>query len=215
VGAGSGNPTAAYLGPFLAILAAGMISGAMSSGFEWLYSVRMIAAAVALWIYRRQYREVNWRLDWVALIAGVVIFLAWIAVQWMVNPNASGAMPAPLAAASTLARVSWIGLYIVSAVTTVPLAEELAFRGFLMRRLVSADFETVPFERFTWLAVIVSSVAFGAMHGSRWIAGSVSGVILALLAIRRGSLGDAVVAHATANALLAAYVLFFGKWQVW
>ena len=33
---------------------------------------------------------------------------------------------------------------------TVPLAEELAFRGDLMRRLIAADFEVAPFGRLTW-----------------------------------------------------------------
>jgi hypothetical protein len=33
--------------------------------------------------------------------------------------------------------------------------------------------------------------------------------------LRRGSLGDAVVAHATTNGLLAAYVLATGAWAFW
>jgi hypothetical protein len=32
---------------------------------------------------------------------------------------------------------------------------------------------------------------------------------------RRGDLGDAVLAHATTNALLAAYVLATGNWALW
>jgi len=31
------------------------------------------------------------------------------------------------------------------------LAEELAFRGFLMRRLISSDFESISFQRVTWV----------------------------------------------------------------
>jgi hypothetical protein len=33
--------------------------------------------------------------------------------------------------------------------------------------------------------------------------------------VRRGSIGDAVVAHATTNALLAVWVLWGGNWQFW
>lgn len=33
--------------------------------------------------------------------------------------------------------------------------------------------------------------------------------------LRRGRIGDAVLAHATTNALLAAYVLVFHQWQLW
>ena len=57
------------------------------------------------------------------------------------------------------------------------IAEELAFRGFLLRRLVAEDFEAVPSGRFTWPALLLSSVAFGALHGSRWIAGTLAGLL--------------------------------------
>jgi membrane protease YdiL (CAAX protease family) len=33
--------------------------------------------------------------------------------------------------------------------------------------------------------------------------------------LRRGRIGEAVIAHATTNALLAAYVLTFHKWHLW
>ena len=42
------NPTAAYLIPLLMILGAGMISGALSGKFEWLYPLRFFAAAGGL-----------------------------------------------------------------------------------------------------------------------------------------------------------------------
>jgi hypothetical protein len=33
--------------------------------------------------------------------------------------------------------------------------------------------------------------------------------------LRRGSVGDAVAAHATTNVLIAAWVLVGGSWQLW
>ena len=48
-------------------------------------------------------------------------------------------MPASLAAASPLAGTVWLALRILGAIVTVPIAEQLAFRGLLYRRLVSAD----------------------------------------------------------------------------
>jgi len=33
--------------------------------------------------------------------------------------------------------------------------------------------------------------------------------------LRRGKIGDAVIAHATTNALLAGLVLFSGRWYLW
>jgi len=80
------------------------------------------------------------------------------------------------------------------AVITVPLAEEMAFRGFLLRRLASSDFEAVSWRRFSWLPFLISSAAFGLLHGERWLAGTVAGMIYALVMIRRGRIGEAVAA---------------------
>jgi membrane protease YdiL (CAAX protease family) len=57
-------------------------------------------------------------------------------------------------------------------------------------------------------------VAFGALHG-RWLAGTLAGLCYALALYRRGRLGDAVLAHATTNALIAADVLATGTWSLW
>jgi CAAX prenyl protease-like protein len=102
-----------------------------------------------------------------------------------------------------------------AAMITVPIAEELAFRGFLIRRLMSADFESRTLREFTYISILISSVAFGLMHGDRWIAGTVAGALYAAALVRRGRIGDAVVAHATTNALLAAWVLYSGRWGLW
>jgi len=79
-----------------------------------------------------------------------------------------------------------------------PLAEELAYRGFFTRRLISADFDTVPSGRFTWTSFAVSSPAFGVLR-DRWLEGTMAGMLYALLCYRRGLLGDAVAAHATTD----------------
>jgi hypothetical protein len=33
--------------------------------------------------------------------------------------------------------------------------------------------------------------------------------------MRTNKLGESIAAHATTNALLAVYVLLFGRWQLW
>src|ERR1700733_754336 len=63
------NAVAAYLMPFVAILAAGLLAGAASAGFEWLYPVRIVAAAAALWYFRDTHRQLDWRVGWPALAA--------------------------------------------------------------------------------------------------------------------------------------------------
>jgi exosortase E/protease (VPEID-CTERM system) len=211
----SRNPTAAYLMPFIVILAAAMFSRAASGGFEWLYPLRFVGAAAALWIYRSSYRDLNWKFGWYSPAAGALAFVMWIALDRFTGAHTDNGIASGLAALPASMRIAWLVLRTAAATITVPIAEELAFRGFLIRRLISADFERLRLQEFTYLSVAVSSVAFGVMHGDRWLAGTVVGVLYAATMLRRGRIGDAVVAHATTNALLAAWVLVGGHWNLW
>jgi exosortase E/protease (VPEID-CTERM system) len=209
------NPTAAYLMPFLAILAAAMISTAASGKFEWLYPLRFVAAAAALWFFRSQYAELDWGFGPFSVAAGCAVFGIWMGLDFAAGVHPANGIGGGLASLPPAARVAWLVVRTAAAVITVPIAEELAFRGFLIRRLISGDFESLDPRRYTYFAVLISSVAFGLMHGGRWLAGTLAGLIFAWAFLRRGRIGDAVVAHATTNALLAAWVLVSGKWYLW
>jgi exosortase E/protease (VPEID-CTERM system) len=207
------NPTAAYLLPFLAILAAAMISRAVSDGFEWLYPLRLFAAAAVLWSFRGRYTAMSWRLSWLAPITGALVFLLWMLLEPDTHPD--NALASHLAAYPAAARIVWLTCRTLAAVITVPIAEELAFRGFLIRRFMAADFTSLDSRSYSLIAVLLSSLAFGLMHGDRWLAGMIAGLLYAIVFLRRGSLGDAALAHATTNALIAAVVLTQGKWYLW
>ncbi len=209
------NPVAAYLVPFLLILAAGMIARAASSGsWEWLYPLRFVCAAAALWTYRRQYRQLDWRCGWAAPVVGGLVFLMWIGLDVLMPHPAGSGFASALAAEPPWPRAAWLVIRTLAAVTTVPIAEELAFRGFLLRRVVSADFESVRFRDCGYTALLISSLLFGILHGDRWVAATLAGIAYVSL-VRRGRIGDAVVAHATTNALLATCVLALGRWDLW
>ncbi len=209
------NPTATYLLPFLSILAVGIVTTAASGDFEWLYPLRFLAAAGVLWILRKRYAALDWSFSWFGPAMGVAAFAVWIAVDKLLAPAAHDAMPLALANSTTSLRATWIVSRCLSAIVTVPIAEELAFRGFLIRRLISPHFEALPLHRFTWVGVAVSSMAFGLLHGNLWLAGIVTGLLYSWAMIRRARIGEAVLAHATTNALLAFYVLTFQKWHLW
>ena len=84
----------------------------------------------------------------------------------------------------TVVAALWLACRAIGSTIVVPLAEELAFRGYLMRRIARADFESIAYREVSWLAVVISSVLFGLMHG-RWIAGSLAGLCYAIAARRR------------------------------
>ncbi len=138
----------------------------------------------------------------------------WIALDRFAS-IAPSAAPAVFAHATLSARSAWIAVRLIGAVITVPIAEELAFRGFLLRRLSGADFESVSWTKFAWIPFLVSSIAFGVLHGDRWLAGAIAGMIYAFAMQRRGRLGDAIAAHGFTNLLLAGWVLITGNWQFW
>lgn len=209
------NTTAPYLMPFLTILGAAMFTRAFSAGFEWLYPVRFVAAVAALWIFRAKYRALDWRFGWFGPVIGVLVFAMWMALDAISGSHADNGTAAGIAQLPASARLAWLLCRMLAAVATVPIAEELAFRGFLLRRLISRDFDLVDFRRFTYTAVVISSVVFGVLHGGRWIAGTVAGALYAAAMLRRGRIGEAVVAHATTNALIAAWVLVRGDWYLW
>ncbi len=211
------NLTAAYLVPFLAIVATQMLAGAASTGgggLDLAYPLRVVAALVALVAFRRLYVDVRWTCSWVAVAVGVFVFACWMALEPAPDAAKQAAFGASLDALPRAAMIAWLVFRVVGAVITVPIAEELAFRGWLHRRLIDVDFDQVAFGRFTPLAFLVSSVLFGAMHG-RWLAGTLAGMCYALAMYRRGELADAIGAHTVTNALLAAYVLATGHWLLW
>ena len=210
------DATGAYLIPFLAILGVGMLARAASAGFESLYPLRLLAAGLALWIFRRSYKDCEWRCGWSAPVAGIAVFILWVGLERILGAASSySPIPAALDAMSAPGRILWLTARVLAASITVPIAEELAFRGYLMRRLAATDFVHMDPRQVTWIPLAVSSIVFGAMHGSSWLAGSAAGLIYGWLYTRSGRIGDPVAAHATTNILLAAYVLLLGQWQLW
>ncbi len=210
-----------YLVPFLAILAASFVSKAASGYFEWLYPLRFVVAVIVLWHFRPELKRLNWRFGWLAPLAGVGVFLVWIAPSWWMHPRAASPLGPALAALSPAARWAWIAIRVAAAIVTVPIAEELAFRGYLARRLISQEFDRVSFSSLTVLPVAVSSAVFGMMHMQNlgdWrhlMVGTVAGLAYAAVLRWKGRMGDAVAAHAISNLLLAAWVLTLGDWSQW
>jgi exosortase E/protease (VPEID-CTERM system) len=204
------NPTAVLLMPLLAILAAGMLSLAISGRFEWLYPLRLFACLAVIIAYRHRLAALDWRWSWRGPLLGAGVFLIWLVALHFLTPDAG--TPKALAAASPSLRWSWIACRVLGTVLTVPLAEELAYRGFLMRRLQSRDFDSLAYDRVGWLALAMSSVVFGAAHGALWLPGCVAGFAYGWIVKRRGRLGEAVSAHMMTNFLVAIVALGSGNW---
>jgi len=215
------NPSAPFLLPLLAVVTTTLITGLFVVDFDYFYPLRVVVALLLLAWYRdyylaglRQHLRDRSVFSWHAIGLGVAVYVLWTGISsWTDPPQVTGPpeelrlMAAPLAAAWILARA-------LGSVVTVPIVEELAFRGFLLRRLIGSDFTKVPYEQWRWPAVLISSLAFAAVH-QQWIGGFAAGLLYAYAQKRRGLLSDAIVAHAVTNALITAEVLIAGHWSLW
>jgi exosortase E/protease (VPEID-CTERM system) len=204
---------ASLLVPQLVLLCMSMIAAAFSDGFAYLYPLTIVASVVALVRYHKQYRALDWSVSPAAVAIGVAVFAVWMALE-PAKASADSELGDRLAALPTWIAVVWLACRLVGSVLVVPVVEELAFRGYLLRKLVSADFASVSPRQFTWLSFVGSSLLFGLMH-DRWLAGTIAGAMFAGATYLRGRLIDAVVAHVVANALVAMTVVGFRQWQLW
>jgi exosortase E/protease (VPEID-CTERM system) len=207
------NATAAYLMPFLAVIAAGILARVLSSGFENWYGLRLIAGVVFLYAYRDRLLRQSWRFGAPAVLAGLMGFVIWLAAAHWVLPVRE--TPTALLALPPVSRLGWVIVRVLIAALLVPVVEELAFRGYLLRRIESVDFESVPYTAVRWPAIVVSAAIFGAAHGAMWLSGLLIGGLYGALIRKTGRIGDPIAAHAVTNALLAAYALWTREWQVW
>lgn len=178
-----------HLVPLLALIATALCTGlfAFSGGIDLLYPLRIIAGAIALYVYRTRYREkLEFSLE--AVFIGVVTFGVWMSFDRAL-PAAPQAPP-----------LWWALCKSIGMIAVIPLVEELAFRGYLMRKLPT-------------FGIFLSSLAFGAVH-ERFIVATISGFLFAYAASRRGRTSDAVVAHVTTNLCVAVTALLFERWSL-
>ena len=92
-------------------------------------------------------------------------------------------------------------LAFVTLVVVAPVAEEIIFRGYLFNKLK----KYVPL----WLAIVLTSATFGALHGAWNLALDTFAlsVVLCLLRQNTGSLWSSILLHMSKNGL-AFYILF-------
>jgi len=207
------RPALALLVPLLVLFGCSLVVSAVSTTFVALYPLIVLPTALALWHFRGYYAPLAGRPSWQAILTGVIVFAVWMSL--VVPDNGDGTkLAAKLAQMPLWLSAVWLAIRVMGSVIVVPMAEELAFRGYLIRKLVARDFEQVRPGHFTWLSFVVSSLLFGLLHHS-WIAGTLAGAGFAVALYQRGQLRDAIVAHMTSNALIAVWVIAFGMWSLW
>jgi exosortase E/protease (VPEID-CTERM system) len=202
----------ATLVPLVVLLAATLLTSALASSFDYLYALRVVLVCLALYKLWPLLRLPPYRPRWEAALAAVLVAVVW---AWLLGFDAAynAQFQAQLDAMPTHWAWLWLALRFAGAVVTVPIAEELAFRGYLMCRLSATEVHTSGPLAPRLLAIAASSLAFGALHNA-WIAGTFAGLVYAVVRLRSQHIGDAILAHALTNALLFALALYGGYWNL-
>jgi exosortase E/protease (VPEID-CTERM system) len=203
------NPALGYLLPSIVFCATALTLRMFAP--ELFLPAIAVPMLATIWYCRSTLLSLQWKLSWLSVLAGGVAF----AMTSLASPGSS----AHAAIAPTLEHLSMpatavlLLLGLTGSAIAIPIAQELAFRGYLARKLVASDFEDVPFDRFTWLSFLGSSIAFGIMEPN-WVLGILSGMIFAAAMYRRGLLSDAIAAHICSGCMLFALAAATGKWAL-
>ncbi len=217
------KPEVRYAGPFVAFMALLVLFRTVP--LPDLLSQILFVSAMALVIYFVAWPVADLRVRHLGatLGIGVLVFLIWIGPDllapnyrhhWLFENSIMGQARSGL---SELAQAQPAVLFFrtVRAVVIVPVIEELFWRAWLMRWLISPRFEDVPLGTWSAQSFWIVAVLFASEHGSYWDVGLAAGIIYNWWMLRTKSLGDLILAHAVTNGCLCAYVIAFGKWEYW
>ncbi len=224
------SPELLRAAPFVLFLLLGSLQGKLFPDSEyWMYLAKTVAAGALLWVWRRRIVEMRWRFSWTGVAVGVGISLIWLAAEGRVPsleqlwarvrgsevPAPAGGEWNPVAHFAGNAALGWffVAVRIVGRSLVVPPLEEVFYRSFLYRFLVSARFEEVALAAWHPVAFVVTSAAFGLSHPGQWLAGILCGMAYQWLVLRHGRLGDAMLAHAVTNLVNSGYAVATGQWQ--
>jgi CAAX prenyl protease-like protein len=192
-------------------------AGVDARQLRWLYPVKIAIVLAALLLYRRQYSELAWKaLDGrtigAAILTGLLVLVLWINLDagWMTIGSSAGFDP------RGNGQVDWVlaSVRLFGAALVVPVMEELFWRSFLMRWIVSQDFLSVNPAHTNIKAFVVTVILFGFEH-NLWLAGIVAGAAYSVLYMRSRTLWSPILAHAVTNGVLGVWIIYTGQWTYW
>lgn len=200
-----------WLAPFMALLTASIVAGLFQPHDQWLYGLRVAFIFAALYAFRATLKPLVAAVDPWSIVAGLAVGVVWIATD--PDPASGAELGAWLAALPLWAAALWLAIRAVGTVVFVPIAEELAFRGFLHRSIAtSRPFDASPLA-MTLVAFVTSSLLFGLLH-QRWLAAMLAGAVYALVMYRTGRMSDPVAAHMASNAIIVAWAIALAQWSL-
>lgn len=191
----------------------------LETGNLWLYPVKTVLVFCLLAYFWPHYEELRGKVFvgskeiLLAIIIGVSVYVAWVRMDWLWAIQGKLAGYDPFQAGAETGMV-FAGARLLGSVMVVPVMEELFWRSFLIRYVISPRFETVRLGTFTLRSFVVTVILFGLEH-QLWLAGMMAGAAYTILLYRTGRIWPCILAHATTNGALGIHVLATGEWHWW
>ena len=218
------HPAIPYVAPFVTFMLFVALAHWLPVSPALLYPLRVVVVAAVLMGWSRHL--ISFRAGyWVSsIVVGIVVFVLWIAPDmlepayrshWLFDNALVGSARSSVPPHAK-GDLIFLAFRVIGSVALVPPIEELFWRGWLMRWLIRPEgFESVRLGTYTHYSFWVTAVLFAAEHGPYWDVGLLAGIVYNWWMVRTGRLADCIVAHAVTNGVLAAYVLYSGRWEYW
>jgi CAAX prenyl protease-like protein len=212
----------AYFAPMALFLGLVWVGGQWSALYPTAYVARTVLVAILLWWFWGHYTKIRWNHWWLGIIVGVIGIFQWIGMQlWLQNhieffkPGENVFDPMKEFASPSL-MWSFIAVRVIGAVLVVTVMEELFWRDFVWRSILAPnDFKLAQVGEWGWAPFLIVAGVFATVHGNWWLTAIVWAMMVGALLVYTRSLGACIIAHATTNLLLAAYVLRTHDWAFW
>lgn len=209
-------PFAVFLG-FLALQKYFPLPGSIE------FTVRDLLLAAVLYSFSRHVIQLRPTRPLETVILGIAVFVIWVGPDllfptyrqhWLFQNSFLGQITVTIPG-SVLQSPGVLWPRIIQAVVFVPILEELFWRAWLMRWLISPNFEKVSLGAYQAGAFWITAALFASEHGPYWDVGLIAGIAYNWWMIRTRSLADCILAHAVTNGCLCWYVAATHRWEYW
>ncbi len=218
-----------WIAPFTAYLVLSQAAAAVPHDYyPWAYAAcTIITSGITLyllscWKIVKPHRQIL-----PGLAAGIIGIILWISLSSLGADETMAAVlpewlrPAPRAAFNPFEAITdpatrwlFIAVRVTGLALLVPVAEELFWRGWLMRWIISRDWAGLEIGTFTMGSFLSVTLLFTMAH-PEWLAAAVWCVLINLLLYWKKDLWNCIVAHGVSNLCLAAYVMLHDAWYLW
>lgn len=217
------HPSIPYVLPFAVFMILLIMHGQWGLPELWELVARIIVVGATILYVSRHLLRFHFTSPVLSVLLGVAVFVLWIGPDflfpgyrnhWLFQNPITGSLKSSLSM-EALRDPAALALRSLRAVLIVPVVEELFWRGWLMRWMISPDFEKVAPGTYERQAFWVTAILFASVHGPYWDVGLACGAIYNSWMVRTKNWNDLILTHAVTNACLCVFVIATGRWEYW